>query len=99
MVMRQASAGDEGPAKVDATRVRAHGHSRSAIGEPLHFSQSWCAPFYGLPSAASSWALVRLDSNEAGGVPLIDEVPVRVDHERVLIRDLTVWGSIGEDWS
>ena len=32
--------------------------------------------------------MVRLDSNEAGGVPLIDEVPVIVDGRRLLIHDL-----------
>jgi hypothetical protein len=66
---------------------------KSAIGEPLHFAESTTPPFYGLPSSASSWALIRLDSNEEGGVPLIDEVPVNVDGRRVLIYDLTAWGS------
>jgi hypothetical protein len=65
---------------------------RSGIGERLHFRESLSSPFYGLPSAASSWALIRLDSNEAGGMPLIDEVPVNLAGRRLLLRDLSAWG-------
>ena len=75
----------------------AHGHFGSAIGEPLHFAETFASPFYGLPTLASSWALVRLDSNEAGGVPLIDEVPVKLDGRRLLLRDLTIWGNLKEE--
>ena len=75
----------------------AHGHFGSAIGEPLHFAETLGSPFYGLPTLASSWALVRLDSNEAGGVPLIDEVPVKLDGRRLLLRDLTIWGNTKEE--
>jgi hypothetical protein len=35
---------------------------------------------------------VRLDSNEEGGIPLIDEIPVKLDGRRLLLRDLTIWG-------
>lgn len=66
---------------------------RSAIGEPLHFARASAPPFHGLPTGSASWALVRLDSNEAGGVPLIDEIPVKIDGRRALLRDLTVWGN------
>ncbi|HEX7507948.1 MAG TPA: hypothetical protein VF550_14315 [Polyangia bacterium] len=79
-----------------STAARGHGHFNSAIGEPLHFAET-DSPFYGLPSAAPSWSLVRLDSNEAGGVPLIDEVPVKLDGRRLLLRDLTIWGNRKEE--
>ena len=77
--------------------ARGHGHFNSAIGEPLHFAETFASPFYGLPSAAPSWSLVRLDSNEAGGVPLIDEVPVKLDGRRLLMSDLTIWGNRKEE--
>jgi hypothetical protein len=70
---------------------------RSAVGEPLHFAPSVTPPFFGLPNSASSWALVRLDTNEEGGVPLIDEVPVLVDGRRVLLHDLTSWENKKDD--
>ena len=76
---------------------RGHGHLGSSIGEPLHFAEANASPFYGLPTGMSSWALVRLDSNEAGGVPLIDEVPVKVDSRRLLLRDLTLLGNRKEE--
>ena len=98
MVMRSTPDGSGSPSvKLDSTQARGHTHSPSAIGEPLHFAERWRSPFYGLPLASPGWALVRLDSNEAGGVPLIDEVPVKIDSQRLLIRDLTVWASLGED--
>jgi hypothetical protein len=101
MVMRAgaASAGGSGAASGGrrAAAARGQGHVDSPIGESLHFAEALTSPFYGLPSVASSWALVRLDSNEAGGVPLIDEVPVILDGRRVLIRDLTVWGNRKEE--
>ena len=75
----------------DSVGTRGQGVFKSAIGEPLHFAKSPTPPYYGLPTAASSWALVRLDSNEAGGVPLIDEVPVTADGRRLLIHDLETW--------
>ena len=66
---------------------------KSAMAEPLHFVEGFTPPFYGLPVAAASWSLVRLDSNEAGGVPLIDEVPVKLEGRRLQIRDATIWGN------
>lgn len=64
---------------------------KSGIGEPLRFAAWADPPFYGLPVPGSSWALVRLDSNEEGGVPLIDDVPVLVEGRRALVHDLTTW--------
>jgi hypothetical protein len=78
--------------QIDSTEARAGLAFRSAIGEPLHFAPSTTPPFYGLPRNSASWSLVRLDSNEAGGIPLIDEIPVKVDGRRLLLRDLTIWG-------
>jgi hypothetical protein len=99
MVMRTApelaESGKGGKAAVPV--VHAHGALRSAIGEPLHFAESPRSPFYGLPSAAPAWALVRLDSNEAGGIPLIDELPIKVDGRRLMLRDLTLWGNKKEE--
>lgn len=99
MVMRTApepaEKGKAGRAVVPV--VHAHGALRSAIGEPLHFAESMRSPFYGLPSAAPAWALVRLDSNEAGGIPLIDELPIKVDGRRLMLRDLTLWGNKKEE--
>ncbi|HEY5284673.1 MAG TPA: hypothetical protein VIM14_17910, partial [Polyangia bacterium] len=96
MVMR-ATLGNAGSGKPsgapDPVGARAPLSFKSAIGEPLHFAEAMSSPFFGLPSAASSWALVRLDSNEAGGVPLIDEVLVKVDGRRLLLRDLSIWGN------
>ena len=101
MVMRAGSAiaggGGNSTLAKGAAAARGHGHFSSAIGEPLHFADTYASPFYGLPSASPSWALVRLDSNEAGGVPLIDEVPVKLDGRRLLIRDLTIWGNRKEE--
>jgi hypothetical protein len=88
MVMRLA------PEAVDRHRSSGQVDStaRSAIGEPLHFASALRSPFHGLPRHSASWSLVRLDSNDAGGVPLIDEIPVKVDDRRVLLRDLALWG-------
>jgi hypothetical protein len=99
MVMRASAARVDGANSGGRSSAasRGHGHVDSPIGETLHFAEAFTSPFYGLPSAASSWALVRLDSNEAGGVPLIDEVPVKLDGRRLLIRDLTVWGNRKEE--
>jgi hypothetical protein len=99
MVMRAGAAHAEGSASGGrgSDAARGHGHADSAIGETLHFAETLTSPFYGLPSAGPSWALVRLDSNEAGGVPLIDEVPVKLDGRRLLIRDVTVWGNRREE--
>jgi hypothetical protein len=79
--------------KIDSNGARANATLRSAIGEPLHFAHNTRSPFHGLPRSSASWSLVRLDSNEAGGVPLIDEIPIKLDGRRVLLRDLTTWGS------
>jgi hypothetical protein len=97
MVMRSTPDGSGSSSKRDSTQAREHPHLRSVIGEPLHFAERWQSPFYGLPLALPSWSLVRLDSNEAGGVPLIDELPVKIDSRRLLIRDLTIWANLGED--
>ncbi len=78
---------------VDSAGARADATFRSAIGEPLHFAHATAPPFHGLPRGAASWSLVRLDSNEAGGVPLIDEIPVQVNGRRALLHDLTIWSS------
>jgi hypothetical protein len=95
MVMRFApgEAGHGTSKPMDSAGVRAGATFRSAIGEPLHFANVVRPPFHGLPRHSPSWSLVRLDSNEAGGVPLIDEVPVKMDGRRLLLRDLAVWGS------
>ena len=97
MVMRAGEESPRGTPSKGSAMARGHGHFSSAIGDPLHFAETYASPFYGLPSGASSWALVRLDSNEAGGVPLIDEVPVKLDDRRLLIRDLTIWGNRKEE--
>jgi hypothetical protein len=64
---------------------------KSAVGEPLRFVAGVGPPWIGLPFAASAWTMARLDLNEAGGVPLIDEVPVAIDGVRVQIRDALAW--------
>jgi hypothetical protein len=100
MVMRTAPelpANAKPGAKTVVTVVHSHDALKSAIGEPLHFADSPRSPFYGLPVAAPAWALVRLDSNEAGGIPLIDELPIKVDGERLMLRDLTLWGNRKEE--
>jgi hypothetical protein len=75
----------------EAVGGRGRAMYRSAIGEPLHFAESATPPFYGLPTLASSWVLVRLDKNDEGGIPLIDELPVVSDGHRLLIHDLVAW--------
>ena len=75
----------------DSVAGQEHATYKTAIGEPLHFAESTAPPFYGLPNSASSWALVRLDKNDEGGIPLIDEVPVMLDGHRLLIHDLVAW--------
>jgi len=65
---------------------------RSAVGEPLRFVDGVGPPWIGLPFAASTWAMARLDLNEAGGVPLLNDVPVTIDGVRVQIRDAMAWG-------
>jgi hypothetical protein len=98
MVMRLApEAASAHGTKIDSAGARAEATFKSAIGEPLHFANTFRPPFYGLPRHSASWALVRLDSNEAGGVPLIDEVPIKVDGRRLLLRDLSVWGNTKEN--
>lgn len=95
MVMRIAPEANahRGSREIDSAGARASSTLHSAIGEPLRFANTWRAPFHGLPRSSASWSLVRLDSNEAGGVPLIDEIPVKVDGRRALLRDLTTWGN------
>jgi len=65
---------------------------KSAVGEPLRFVAGIGPPWIGLPFAAFAWAMARLDLNEAGGIPLIDDVPVTIDGVRVQIRDGLAWG-------
>jgi hypothetical protein len=92
MVMRAAGIGSGGGHAVGtSTGTSGRLIFKSGIGEPLHFAPSATPPFYGLPAAGSSWGLTRLDSNEEGGVPLIDEVPVLVQGHRALVHDLTTW--------
>lgn len=64
---------------------------KSAVGEPLRFVAGVGPPWIGLPFAAFSWTMARLDLNEAGGVPLIEDVPITIDGERVQIRDALAW--------
>jgi hypothetical protein len=64
---------------------------KSAVGEPLRFVAGVGPPWIGLPFAAFAWAMARLDLNEAGGIPLIDDVPVTLDGVRVQIRDAMAW--------
>jgi hypothetical protein len=65
---------------------------KSAVGEPLRFVAGVGPPWIGLPFATFAWAMARLDLNEAGGIPLIDDVPVTIDGVRVQIRDGLAWG-------
>ena len=65
---------------------------KSAVGEPLRFVDGVGPPWIGMPFAAFTWAMARLDLNEAGGVPLISDVPVAIDGVRVQIRDALAWG-------
>jgi hypothetical protein len=64
---------------------------KSAVGEPLRFVTGVGPPWIGLPFGAFAWAMARLDLNEAGGIPLIDDVPVAINGVRVQIRDALVW--------
>ena len=65
---------------------------KSAVGEPLRFVEGVGPPWIGLPFAAFAWTMARLDLNEAGGVPLINDLPVAVNGVRVQIRDALAWG-------
>jgi hypothetical protein len=80
-----AGSGDDGQGRAGMVSVK------SAVGEPLRFVAGVGPPWIGLPFAAFTWALARLDLNEAGGVPLIDDVPVSIDGNRVQIRDAIAW--------
>jgi hypothetical protein len=94
MVMRlapEAAGAHRSVGHIDSIGARAKLVFRSAIGEPLHFAHRTVPPFCGLPRNSASWSLVRLDSNEAGGVPLIDEIPIKLDGRRLLLLDLTTW--------
>jgi hypothetical protein len=64
---------------------------KSAVGEPLRFVQGVGPPWIGLPFATFAWAMARLDLNEAGGVPLINDLPVAINGVRVQIRDALAW--------
>ena len=64
---------------------------KSAVGEPLRFVAEVGPPWIGLPFASFAWAMARLDLNEAGGIPLIDDVPVTIDGARVQVRDAVAW--------
>jgi hypothetical protein len=64
---------------------------KSAVGEPLRFVAGVGPPWIGLPFGAFAWAMARLDLNEAGGIPLIDDVPVAINGVRVQIRDALAW--------
>ncbi len=64
---------------------------KSAVGEPLRFVAGVGPPWIGLPFGAFAWAMARLDLNEAGGIPLIDDVPVVLNGVRVQIRDALAW--------
>ena len=64
---------------------------KSAVGEPLRFVEGVGPPWIGLPFAAFAWSMARLDLNEAGGVPLINDVPVTINGVRVQIRDALAW--------
>ncbi|HJX63920.1 MAG TPA: hypothetical protein VJ860_08190, partial [Polyangia bacterium] len=64
---------------------------KSAVGEPLRFVAGVGPPWIGLPFGALAWAMARLDLNEAGGIPLIDDVPVASNGVRVQIRDALAW--------
>lgn len=63
----------------------------SAVGESLRFVDEVGPPWVGLPHGSFTWAMARLDLNEAGGIPLIDEIPVSIDGKRVQIRDAISW--------
>jgi hypothetical protein len=93
LVMRATGHGGGGlhASALEFTGARGLAGYKSAVREPLHFAQSATTPFYGLPTSASSWVLVRLDKNDEGGIPLIDELPVVLDGRRLLIHDLTIW--------
>jgi hypothetical protein len=64
---------------------------KSAVGEPLRFVEDVGPPWIGLPFAAFAWAMARLDLNEAGGVPLINDLPVAINGVRVQVRDALAW--------
>jgi hypothetical protein len=64
---------------------------KSAVGEPLRFVAGVGPPWIGLPFGAFAWTMARLDLNEAGGIPLIDDVLVVINGVRVQIRDALAW--------
>ena len=64
---------------------------KSAVGEPLRFVEGVGPPWIGLPFATFAWAMARLDLNEAGGVPLINDLPVAINGVRVQVRDALAW--------
>lgn len=82
---------DAGSALLDVQAGRRILSLKSAVGEPLRFVAGVGPPWIGLPFGAFAWSLARLDLNEAGGIPLIDDVPVAIDGVRVQIRDALAW--------
>jgi len=64
---------------------------KSSVGEPLRFIAGVGPPWIGLPFGTFAWTMARLDLNEAGGIPLIDDVPVAINGVRVQIRDALAW--------
>jgi hypothetical protein len=77
---------------LDLMGARGYSTVKSAVGEPLRFVPGVGPPWIGLPWCASSWTMARLDLNEAGGAPLIDDIPVQIDGERLQIRDAHAMG-------
>lgn len=96
LVMRLSSMG-AGGGKHGANATGAKTQTPRSLGDGLRFAESSRPPFYGLPVGTASWSLLRLDTNEAGGVPLMDEVPVVVGNRRLRVFDLTVWGNRKEE--
>ena len=100
MVIRAASesaGAAQSPGALHTVASRANINFKSAISERLHFAQTALPPYYGLPSSGASWVLVRLDLNDTGGAPLIDEIPVKMNGRRLLLHDVASWGSLAPD--
>lgn len=85
-------AGSHGGGAVEGQEGAGMGSVKSAVGEPLRFVADVGPPWVGLPHGNFTWAMARLDLNEAGGVPLIDGIPVSIDGQRVQIRDAIGYG-------
>jgi hypothetical protein len=87
MVMSMPAGSHGGGGAIEGQDRAGPGTVKSAVGEPLRFVAEVGPPWVGLPYGSFTWAMARLDLNEAGGVPLIDEIPVNIDGRRVQIRD------------